>query len=228
MTVTAPEAGNPEDTGTDLQPRPVAAPAGEGGEGGEAREVREVRIAVVIGSTRPGRTGPAVARWFMAEAERHTGVRAELVDLAEAELPAALAFGGAPPAGLRRLGAQLRAADGFVVVTPEYNHSFPASLKQAIDLTGAEWEAKPVAFVSYGGRSGGLRAVEQLRQVYPELNATTIRENITLPVVWEQIDAEGALRRDAGLSAAARTLLDQLAWWAEALRAARAVRTFPG
>jgi hypothetical protein len=71
------------------------------------------------------------------------------------------------------------AADAFVVVTPEYNHSYPASLKHAIDMAHGEWNTKPVAFVSYGGISGGLRAVEALRLVFAELHATTIRDTVS-------------------------------------------------
>lgn len=184
------------------------------------------RIAVVIGSTRPGRTGPAVARWFLGEAERHGGVRPELVDLADADLPPTLDFGGPEPRGVRELRARLAEADGFVIVTPEYNHSFPAALKQAIDFTGEEWHAKPVAFVSYGARSGGLRAVEQLRQIYPELHAVTIRNGVSIHNVWEQVDPDGGLRADKEQAAAAQNTTGQLAWWAGALREARAARPY--
>lgn len=184
------------------------------------------RIAVLIGSTRPGRSGPAVARWFRDEAERHGAVRPGLVDLADAELPPVLHPGAEPTPGLTELRARLAGADGFVVVTPEYNHSFPAALKQAIDLTGEEWHAKPVAFVSYGARSGGLRAVEQLRQIYPELHAVTIRETVGIPNVWERVDADGEFRPDKELRTAAQRLSDRLAWWAHALRAARAARPY--
>jgi NAD(P)H-dependent FMN reductase len=186
------------------------------------------RIAVVVGSTRPGRTGPAIARWFLGEAARHGGIRPELVDLADAELPATLLAGAQVPRGVRELRTRLAAADGFVVVTPEYNHSFPAPLKQAIDLTGREWQAKPVAFVSYGGRGGGLRAVGQLRQIYPEMHATTIRNTVSIHNVWENVGPDGALRADKELTAAAHDLTAQLAWWANALRAGRAARPYTG
>ena len=81
----------------------------------------------------------------------------------------------------RSLQQRLGQADAFVIVTPEYNHGYPAPLKALIDSSGAEWHAKPVAFVSYGGVSGGLRAVEQLRLVFAELHAVTIRDSVSFP-----------------------------------------------
>ncbi|WP_203337221.1 NADPH-dependent FMN reductase [Nocardioides limicola] len=182
------------------------------------------RILIVTASTRPHRLGPAVADWFSGLAETRGGLNVWLADLADADLPAVL--GGRPTQGLTRLQRQLDEADGIVVVTPEYNHSFPASLKQAIDLTGAHWRTKPVGFVSYGGRSGGIRATEQLRQVLPELHATSIRENVSIPQVWELVDTDGALVSNKALDEAAHRLLDQLSWWALALRDARATRPY--
>jgi NAD(P)H-dependent FMN reductase len=196
--------------------------------GSAAAEEDVPRIAVLIGSTRPGRSGPAVARWFLGEAERGGAVQPVLVDLADADLPSALVSGAQVSRGVRELRARLADADGFVVITPEYNHSFPAALKQAIDLTGKEWQAKPVAFVSYGGRSGGLRAVEQLRQIYPEMHATTIRETVTFHGIWDYLGADGELRADKEQTAAAHLLIDQLAWWAHTLRAGRVSRPYAG
>ena len=91
-------------------------------------------------------------------------------------------------------------ADAFVVVTPEYNHGYPAPLKELIDSVNAEWQAKPVAFVSYGGVSGGLRAVEQLRLVFAELHAVTIRDSVSFPGAWEQFDESGVLRNPERLT----------------------------
>jgi NAD(P)H-dependent FMN reductase len=107
------------------------------------------------------------------------------------------------------------------VVTPEYNHGYPASLKQAIDLPRDQWHRKPVAFVSYGGVGGGLRAVEQLRQVFAELHSVTMRDSVSFHMAWEHFDESGALRQPARHNAAATAMLDQLVWWATALRAAR-------
>ena len=113
-------------------------------------------------------------------------------------------------------------ADAFVVVTPEYNHGYPAALKQAIDLPRSEWRRKPVAFVSYGGLGGGLRAVEQLRGVFAELHAVTMRDSVSFHMAWELFDESGALRQPAQSNAALTTMLDHLTWWATALRTARA------
>ena len=113
------------------------------------------------------------------------------------------------------------AAEAFVVVTPEYNHGYPAALKSLIDSVGAEWQAKPVAFVSYGGASGGLRAVEQLRLVFAELHAVTIRDSVSFASAWEQFDETGKLRHPERADRSMATLLNRLHWWAVALRNAR-------
>jgi NAD(P)H-dependent FMN reductase len=182
------------------------------------------QLAVIIGSTRQGRLGPAIARWFAAAAETRADVAVDLIDLAEAGLPAVMSSAASPE--VAALGVRLAAADAFVIVTPEYNHSFPAPLKHAIDFYSTEWQAKPIAFVSYGGISGGLRAVEQLRQVFAELHAVTIRDTISLHGVWSQFSATAELRDDPARARAVQTLLDRLAWWALALRDARLARPF--
>ena len=144
-----------------------------------------------------------------------------MIDLAETDLPAVYPQGTSGPPSAAYLD-RIDEADAFVVVTPEYNHSFPASLKQAIDLGRREWQAKPVAFVSYGGMSGGLRAVEHLRQVFAELHAVTVRDTVSFHNFPRQFDAAGAPDRPhRRRRRAAKKMLDQLAWWASALRTAR-------
>ena len=175
-----------------------------------------LHIAVIVGSTRPHRIGRVVADWFVAQLDERDDLRSELVDLADADLPAV--FEGTP--AVDRFRERLDVADAFVVVTPEYNHSFPASLKQAVDLAHREWFAKPVGFVSYGGMAGGARAVEQLRQVFAELHATTIRDVVAFHGVHGQF-VEGRLVEPEDANLAAKTMVDQLAWWARALRDAR-------
>ena len=123
------------------------------------------------------------------------------------------------------MSPRLAAADAFVFVTPEYNHSFPASLKNAIDWHNEQWHAKPVAFVSYGGLSGGLRAVEQLRVVMAELNAMTIRNTVSFHNAWAD-STTPATARTRPSTPPRRRMLDQLAWWAHALRDARSVRPY--
>jgi NAD(P)H-dependent FMN reductase len=127
--------------------------------------------------------------------------------------------------GVRAYAERIERADGFVVVTPEYNHSYPASLKQGIDVLNTPWRRKPVAFVSYGGLSGGLRAVEHLRQVFAELHATTIRETVSLHRHPLLFDDAGWLIDPSGPAAAAKVMLDDLVWWASALRTARLAPT---
>ena len=178
-----------------------------------------LQVAVIIGSTREGRWGDKVAHWFAAEARSRPELLVDVVDLAELDLPAALPMHHGPE--IQAYAERIDRADAFVVVTPEYNHSYPASLKQAIDVLNAPWRRKPVAFVSYGGLSGGLRAVEHLRQVFAELHATTIRETVSLHRHPLLFDDAGALVDPSGPAAAAKVLLDDLVWWAAALRTAR-------
>lgn len=189
------------------------------------------RVAVIVGSVREGRFGTTVSDWFAGRAAERADVSVDVIDLAEVGLPLRFpAFGSQPgpeaDRALQQVTPRLTAADAFVVVTPEYNHSFPASLKNLIDWHTTEWHAKPVGFVSYGGLSGGLRAVEHLRTVFAELHAATIRETVSFHSAWERFDAQGAPVDAAGPNAAAKTMLDQLMWWAHALREARAARPY--
>ncbi|MFD9031273.1 NADPH-dependent FMN reductase [Streptomyces sp. NPDC059567] len=190
-----------------------------------------LHVAVVQGSTRDGRLGPVVANWLLSHAAARPDMTVDLIDLAETPLPAVFPQLGQAPAAaedrslLAAVSPRLAAADAFVVVTPEYNHSYPASLKNAIDWHNEEWHAKPVGFVAYGGFSAGLRAVEHLRGVFAELHAVTIREAVGLQGVWGQFDQEGKAT-DPAADAAAKAMLDQLAWWGEALRDARAKKPY--
>jgi NAD(P)H-dependent FMN reductase len=176
-------------------------------------------LAIIIGSTREGRFGPRVAAWFAGVAREHPELTVEIIDLAEADLPVTLRREASP--SLQRYRAQLERADAFVIVTPEYNHGYPAPLKQAIDLAYVEWQAKPVAFVSYGGMAGGLRAVEQLRQVFAEVHAVTVRDVVSLHNPWSLFDPDARVHESIGAEGAAKTMLDRLTWWANALRSAR-------
>ncbi len=182
------------------------------------------QLAVIIASTRTGRFGPTVAEWFTDRARRRGDLDVELIDLAKARLPQTLRdHDELVPARVRRLGTRLAAADAFVIVTPEYNGSFPAPLKTAIDWFYEEWHAKPVGFVAYGRESGGLPAVAQLRQIFAELHAVTIQSAITLPCYWDLFTADGGWpKATAACNTNVKTTLDQLVWWARALMRARA------
>jgi NAD(P)H-dependent FMN reductase len=183
----------------------------------------KLRLAVIVGSTRNGRFGPTVADWFAGRAAKRGDFDLDLIDLASANLPPTLTDSDEPtPAEVAVLAPRLAAADAFAVVTPEYNNSFPAPLKTALDWYYEEWHAKPVAIVSYGRESGGLYAAAQLRQIFTELHAVTIHHTVSLPCYWQQFAADGSWPRPGtGYDASAKTTLDQLAWWAQALREAR-------
>lgn len=185
-----------------------------------------MRLAVIIGSTRRGRFGPTVANWLAEQAAKQFEV--DLVDLAAAKLPATLPdTDEETPQEVAVLSTRLAAADAFAIVTPEINCSFPATLKTALDWYYEEWHAKPVAIVSYGRESGGLYATAQLRQVFTELQAVTIRNTVALPCYWEQFTADGGWPRpSAGYEASAKLMLDQLVWWAAALQDARNRRPY--
>ncbi|MFI0486540.1 NADPH-dependent FMN reductase [Actinomadura sp. 9N215] len=120
----------------------------------------------------------------------------------------------------------LDAADAFVVVTCEYNHSFPGTLKNLIDTHFYEWRAKPVAFVSYGGLAGRLRSVEHLRTVFAELHAVTVRDTVSFHHPWNWFGNDGQPENAEDAAAAAKGMLDQLTWWGRALRDARSVRPY--
>lgn len=187
-----------------------------------------LRLAVIVGSVREGRFGPTVSDWFAREARRYGTFDVDVIDLAEPEhtLPMVFPdFSEPRPADIDRvhegLSRRLHAADAFVVVTPEYNHSFPASLKNTIDWFHSEWSAKPVGLISYGGMAGGQRAAEHLRQVFPELHAVTVRATLSFAMAWERFDEDGEPHDVKGTSEAARGMLGELEWWGDALRAAR-------
>ena len=195
---------------------------------GQALEA-SLTIAVIIGSVRDGRFGPTVAQWFLSRVEGRFQV--DVIDVAELRLPLNLpAYGGQPSpetaAVLKDLIPRLDRADAFVVITPEYNHSYPASLKNLIDWHFTQWQAKPVALVSYGGQSGGRHAIEHLRHVFAELHAITLRDTISITKYFEQFGDDGQPIDPTELDAAAKTLLTQLEWWARALREAREKRPF--
>ncbi|CUU58908.1 NAD(P)H-dependent FMN reductase [Parafrankia irregularis] len=188
-------------------------------------------LAVIIGSVREGRFGPVVARWFVEQVERHGSYNVDLIDLADFPLP--LALPATPPAlqpnltrppAMAELTRRLDAADAYVIVTPDYNRSYPASIKAAIDWYYEQWQAKAVGFVGYSGASGGLLAIEHLRQVLGELHAHTLRDHVSFPRYYELFDSSGTLINPREPEAAAKVLLDELSWWGTALRDARRTR----
>jgi len=178
-----------------------------------------LQVALIYGSTREGRLCDKVGGWAALEIAGRSGLALDVIDPAMLALPHRHQREETHDlAGLRQ---RIESADGFVVVTPEYNHSYPAALKFLIDSFHAPWHAKPVAFVSYGGVSGGLRAVEHLRLVFAELHAVTVRDSVSFANVWAHFDAAGQLLQPSGARGAMSAMLDQLTWWAAVLRDAR-------
>lgn len=178
----------------------------------------KIRLGLIYGSTRPGRLCDTVANWVAEQVGERPEFEIETID------PARLPRGGDGRLDEAEVEAPIARAEAFIVVTPEYNHGYPAALKELIDSAYEPWQAKPVAFVSYGGLSGGLRAVEQLRQVFAELDAVTLRETVSFTEIWEQFGANGELRSPYRARRSMGKLLVRLQWWAESLREARARR----
>ncbi|NJP65325.1 NADPH-dependent FMN reductase [Streptomyces spiramenti] len=185
-----------------------------------------LRTAVIVGSTRETRAGEAIGSWFTALATDRDDHEIDLLDLAEWEFPRRRA--DTPDATVTEFARRLRRAESFVVVTPEYNRSFPAPLKQAIDYGFDEWQAKPVAFVSYGYRWAGRYAVEQLRSVFTELRAVTLRDGLHLDLLDGTPDDLGGATGAEERRCVAHQVLDHLGWWGLTLREGRAARPYPG
>jgi len=185
-----------------------------------------LHVAVIVGSTRVTRFADTIVRWFSGQVEQRPDLMPDLIDLREIPLPTvlqseSLAGRNYVSPDVRALAARLDVADAFVIITPEYNHGYPAPLKLAIDSVSQEWKAKPVGFISYGGSSGGLRAVEQLRTVFSELHTVTVRDTVSFHFARTQFDDDGEPRDPNRASTTAKRLLDELTWWARILHDAR-------
>jgi NAD(P)H-dependent FMN reductase len=181
---------------------------------------------IVIGSTRPGRAGLAVAEWFVERAEADAQFDVDVVDLAELDLPL-LDEPNHPrlrqytQEHTRDWSARVDAADAFAFVTPEYNAGYPAALKNALDYLHQEWQHKPVGFVSYGGVSAGTRCVQQLKQVVTTLKMVPLVEAVTIPFFTQFVDEDGRVEANEVMEQAATAMLDELARMQAALRTLR-------
>ena len=188
------------------------------------------RIGIILGSTRPNRNGEQVARWVLDVASRRDDAQYELVDLRDFPLPH-LDEPLPPSLGMyqnehtRQWAAKIASFDGFVMVTPEYNHSTSGVLKNAIDYLYAEWNNKAVGFVSYGG-VGGARAAEHLRLVAGELQMADVRQQVALSVITEFENFSTFKPGDYNV-AALNTLLDQVVAWSAALAPLRTPAAVP-
>jgi NAD(P)H-dependent FMN reductase len=187
--------------------------------------MNQPRIGILVGSTRPGRKAEAVARWALDLASARRDATYELIDLADHPLP--LLDEPTPPSmgryrhdHTRQWASVVAAFDGFVIVTPEYNHSTSGALKNALDYLFAEWNNKAVGFISYGS-SGGVRAVEQLRCMAGELMMADVRVAVALPFATEFADFRDFTPRDEVVPVL-HTMLDQVVAWTNALATVRA------
>ncbi|MFX4086895.1 NADPH-dependent FMN reductase [Sphingobium yanoikuyae] len=183
------------------------------------------KIAIIIGSTRPGRLGASVAEWVRGIASRRSDAEFELVDIADFDLP--LLDEPLPPSlgqyaheHTKVWAAKIAPFDGFIFVAPEYNHGISGALKNAIDYLSAEWHDKAAGFVSYGG-VGGARAVEHLRVVLAELMVATVRAQVMLSLFTDFKDMS-EFAPDPRHEKEVDQMLDQLVSWAGALRTVRA------
>lgn len=184
-----------------------------------------LKIKVILGSTRQQRFGEQPAKWILEKAKTK-GLDVELLDLRDYPMPF---FDEAISPSMKKepyvnsvveqWTAKIAEADGFIITAAEYNHGYTAVLKNAIDYVGKEWNKKPVAFVGYGG-VGGARAVEQLREVMVEAQMAPIRNAIHLTNFWGLLDEKGAMNFSS-FEGAGDGMLDQLVWWAKALKVAR-------
>lgn len=184
-------------------------------------------LKIVIGSTRPGRKGPAVGKWMAAAARDHGGFEVDLVDLADFDLP--LLDEAAHPSQqkyehehTKRWSAAMAAGDAIVFVTPEYDYFPPASLVNAVQALHKEWRYKPAGVVNYGGITGGNRSSAQLRLLLGGLGMMAIPQGVSLPFFSEHIGDDGVFAPPERTLNQVNGMLDELLKWAGALKTLRA------
>ncbi|SDS00320.1 NAD(P)H-dependent oxidoreductase [Opitutus sp. GAS368] len=183
-----------------------------------------LKIAIIIGSTRPGRNGAAVAKWAYELARRRTDAKFELVDITDYNLP--LLDEPVPPSmgqysqpHTKKWAAKIASFDAYVFVTPEYNHATSGALKNAIDYLYAEWNNKAAGFIGYGGMSGA-RAVENLRLIMAELQIATVRAQVGLSLFLD-FENFSAFKPDPRQEKSVAAMLDQVIAWGGALKTLR-------
>lgn len=187
------------------------------------------RIGIIVGSTRPQRKAIDVARWVKDVADAHAHDRTpattfEIVDLLEHHLPhldesAPAMMGRYDAEHTRRWSQTIASYDGFIVVTPEYNHSIPGVLKNAFDYLAREWSNKALGIVSYGGM-GGARAAEHVRAIAGELQMADVRQGVTLTLAGDFKDFT-ELAPNPFSETSAQVMVEQLLAWTEALASVR-------
>ncbi len=184
-----------------------------------------VNIQIIVGSTRPGRKALAVAQWVHEIASKNAGLTAEVVDIVDYNLP--ILDEPISPSQhqyskdhTKRWATKIEQADGFIFVTPEYNHSTSAALKNALDFLGQEWYNKAAAFVSYGASANGVRAVEHLRQIVGELQMADVKAQVGLSLSTD-FENYTTFKPDPSRVKQLESLFNQLVPWAEALKTVR-------
>lgn len=186
-----------------------------------------LRLHIIVASTRPGRAGAPVASWFHDLAVRHGKFEPVLVDLAEVNLPVY----DEPKHPIlqqyehehtKRWSASVAAADAYVFVTPEYNHGPTPALVNALNYVYKEWNHKPAGFVSYGGISGGIRAVQLTKSILAALKLVPIVDAVVIQMVAQQLDENRRFKPGEAHVKSANAMLDELLRWAEALKPMRA------
>ena len=178
------------------------------------------RIGIILGSTRPGRNGEQVARWVLEQASRRTDATFELIDLLDYPLPhldepLPPSMGQYQNSHTQEWAAKIASYDGFVMVTPEYNHGTSGVLKNAIDYLYAEWNNKAVGFVAYGA-VGGARAIEHLRLVAGELKMADVRTGVALSL-FSDFEDFSRIKPGPHQLQALTTMFDELLAWSAAL-----------
>lgn len=186
-----------------------------------------MNIAIITGSTRPGRNNIAVARWAFELAAKRRDANFELVDIADYQLPLLdepipPAVGRYSHAHTKRWAAKIASFDGYVFVTPEYNHGTSAALKNAIDYLYAEWNDKAAGFVSYGA-VGGARAVEHLRLVMGNVSVADVTKQVMLSL-FTDFENMSVFRPDPRHEAELHAMLDEVIAWAGALKTLRSAK----
>ena len=184
-----------------------------------------LKIGIITGSTRPGRVNLQVAEWVKHIADKRSDVTFEIVDIADYQLPLydeaiPAAYGQYAHEHTKKWAAKIGSLDGFIFVTPEYNHSFSGALKNAIDFIYGEWNNKAAGFVSYGS-GGGIRAVEQLRQIMSEIQIADVRAQVFMSL-FSDFENFSVFKPDPRHEASLDTVLDQVISWSKALKSVRA------
>lgn len=185
-----------------------------------------LNLKIIVASTRPGRKAPAIASWFTEIAAKHAEFNVSVLDLAVINLPFLdepehPRFQRYQQQHTKDWSAIINAADAFVIITSEYNFSYPATIKNAIDFLFKEWQYKAVGFVSYGGVSGGTRAVQALKQVVTAVDMMPVSTGVHIPSFTKRIDETGKFTTDPGLDKSADGMLNELYKWAKALKTMR-------